>query len=55
MKFKIYSVCICFLILYGIAFVSNIGYRENDDILWVSRSQWQAIILFVITMCNRFY
>lgn len=34
---------IYFLVLYLIAFFSNLHYREEDDILFISRSQWRAI------------
>ncbi len=34
---------IYFLVLYLIAFFSNLHYREKDDFLYVSRSQWRAI------------
>jgi hypothetical protein len=37
-----------FLLLYLVAFFSNKNYREDDDILWVSRSQWRAIFLMWI-------
>lgn len=33
-----------FIFLYIIAFFSNLKYREDDDILWVSRSQWKGIL-----------
>lgn len=36
---------IYFVILYIIAFCSNFKYREDDDILWVSRSQWRALLV----------
>lgn len=39
---------VCFIILYVIAFVSNRHYRENDDILFISKSQWKAIFLLML-------
>lgn len=34
-----------FIFLYIIAFCSNLKYREHDDILWISKSQWRAILV----------
>ena len=34
-----------FLVLYLIAFFANRDYREEDDILFVSRSQWHGILI----------
>jgi hypothetical protein len=34
-----------FLILYLVAFLSNRHYREKDDFLFVSKSQWKAIMI----------
>lgn len=36
---------IYFLILYLIAFFSHKGYKEEDDILLISRSQWGALFV----------
>lgn len=37
-----------FLILYLIAFFCNRNYREKDDFLFVSKSQWDAIVVMWI-------
>ena len=34
-----------FIFLYIIAFCANLKYREDDDVLWVARSQWEAIFV----------
>lgn len=34
-----------FLVLYLVAYFANRDYREEDDILFVSRSQWRAILI----------
>lgn len=42
------NIAICaihFLFLYLVAFISNHGYRQPDDILGISRNQWWAIII----------
>ena len=39
---------IYFMFLYLIAFFSNKNHRKDDDILWVSRSQWEGILLMWI-------
>lgn len=37
-----------FVMLYIVAFINNRHYRENDDILFVSRSQWKGIFLLML-------
>ena len=37
-----------FLILYLIAFFANKDYREDDDIFWIAKSQWKAILVMWI-------
>lgn len=44
-KTKLILCFVYFAILYIIAFFSNFKYREDDDILWVSRSQWRALLV----------
>jgi hypothetical protein len=34
-----------FLILYLVAFLNHRHYREKDDFLFVSKSQWKAIMI----------
>lgn len=48
LKAKIICVVVYCLFLYGIAWISAIGYREDDAFLGVNRSQWHA--LFVACM-----
>lgn len=48
MKTFLIVAVVCFLILYFVAFMSNRRYRDDDDILWISRSQWKAIFIFWI-------
>lgn len=45
LKVKIIITLIYFLILYIVALVSNWGYWEKDDILFVSRRQWKALLI----------
>lgn len=44
-KTKIIVCLVYFVILYIIAFYSNFKNREDDDILWISRSQWRALLV----------
>lgn len=37
-----------FIMLYIVAFISNRHYRDSDDVLFVSRSQWEGIFLLMI-------
>lgn len=37
-----------FAMLYIVAFISNRHYRDSDDILFVSKSQWEAIFLLML-------
>lgn len=39
---------VCFAILYIVAFISHRHYRDSDDILFVSKSQWEAIFLLML-------
>lgn len=43
MKTFLIVAVVYFLILYFVAFVSNMDNRDSDDILWISRSQWGGI------------
>ena len=36
---------IYFMILYIVAFFSNKDYRQDDDVLWISKRQWKAIFI----------
>jgi hypothetical protein len=45
MIYQIIIAAIYFLILYLIAFFSNLHYRDKDDILFISKSQWSAIFV----------
>lgn len=37
-----------FIILYTIAFIFNIHYRDSDDVLFISKSQWEAILMLML-------
>jgi len=39
---------VIFVLLYTIAFVSNRHYRDSEDILFVSKSQWEAIFMMML-------
>jgi hypothetical protein len=34
-----------FFVLYLIAFFSNLHYRDKNDVLFISKSQWEAIFV----------
>ena len=37
-----------FALLYTVAFISNRHYRDSDDVLFISKSQWKAIFLLML-------
>lgn len=37
-----------FVILYIVAFISNRHYRDSEDVLFISKSQWKAIFLLML-------
>lgn len=41
-------VIIYFILLYFIAFIANRNYRDKDDILFISKTQWRALIILWI-------
>lgn len=45
MKIDLVFIVGYFLVLYLIAFFANRDYREEDDILFVARSQWHGIFI----------
>ena len=45
---KIIPLIVIFVVLYTIAFVSNRYYRDNEDILFISKSQWEDIFLLML-------
>lgn len=45
MKTFLIVAVVYFLILYFVAFLSNRNNRDSDDVLWISRSQWEAIFV----------
>lgn len=45
MKIELVFIACYFLVLYLIAFFANKDYREEDDILFVARSQWHGILI----------
>lgn len=48
MKIKIIMILICAAFLYSVAFMAHRGYREEDDILGISRSQWSALFVMLL-------
>jgi predicted secreted protein len=48
MIFKIIYLIAWFALLYIVAFISNRHYRDSDDILFISGSQWEAIFLLML-------
>ncbi len=48
MILKIIPLIVIFVLLYTIAFVSNRHYRDSKDILFISKSQWEAIFLLML-------
>jgi len=48
MIFKIISLLLVFVMLYVVAFISNRHYRDSDDILFISKTQWEAIIIMIL-------
>lgn len=44
-KIDLVIIIIYFLVLYLIAYFANRDYREDDDILFVARSQWRGILV----------
>ena len=34
--------------LYIVAFISNRHYRDSEDVLFISKSQWKAIFLLML-------
>lgn len=39
---------IIFAILYIVAFISNIHYRSDEDVLFISKTQWHAVFMLMI-------
>lgn len=37
-----------FAMLYIVAFISNRHYRNSEDVLFISKSQWKAIFLLML-------
>ena len=52
--FGLIYAAIIFAVLYIIAFLCNRDYREDDDVLWVSRKQWEGIIVMMIPLLIAF-
>ena len=48
MIFKIIFLIVWFAILYVVAFISNRHYRDSDDVLFVSRTQWKAVLKLML-------
>ena len=47
-KADLMFILVYFLALYFIAYFANRDYREEDDILFVARSQWEGILIMWI-------
>lgn len=43
----VFSITI-FVMLYIVAFISNKDYRDSEDVLFISKSQWKAIFLLML-------
>jgi len=50
MIFEIISVMLVFVVFYIVAFISHRNYRDKDDILFIAKSQWEAILLQVLLL-----
>lgn len=37
-----------FAMLYIVAYISNRHYRDSEDVLFISKSQWEAIFLLML-------
>lgn len=37
-----------FVMLYIVALISNRHYRSSEDVLFISKSQWEAIFLLML-------
>lgn len=48
MIIRIACPIIVFVMLYIVAFISNRHYRDSEDVLFISRSQWEGIFLLMI-------
>lgn len=46
---KIAMLVLIFVLLYGVAFFSNLHYRDNsEDVFFVAKSQWKAILMIML-------
>lgn len=39
---------IVFVMLYIVAYISNRHYRDSEDFLFISKTQWEAIFLLML-------
>lgn len=46
--FKIIPLIVLFVLLYVVAFISNRHYRDSEDVLFISKSQWEAIFMMML-------
>lgn len=53
-KLKVILAVAYFIALYITAFVSNRNYREKDDFLFISGSQWKAIFVMCVPLLLMF-
>lgn len=49
-KVKVVLAAAYFIVLYVIAFSANRNYREKSDFLFISRSQWKAILVMCVPL-----
>jgi len=46
--FEIAFLIVIFVFLYSVAFISNRHYRDSEDILYISKRQWEAILVMML-------
>ena len=45
---RITILIVTFVFFYSVAFFSNIPYRDSEDILFISKTQWKAISVMML-------
>lgn len=46
--FRIAFLITIFVMLYIVSFINNRHYRDSEDILFISKSQWRAILMLMV-------
>lgn len=46
--FKIAFLVVAFTFLYSVAFISNRHHQDSEDILFLSKRQWKAILVMML-------